>query len=91
MVREGLKLDFESAPRLFKRKKVRLWKTEDQALIDEAVQDFLEKDAIEETTESEKTFISEIFVIKQKNEKKRAVLDARALNRHLRYAHFKMD
>src|SRR4051794_10352144 len=93
VIQEGLKLEFWDLPRDSnnREKKEFLKTTEEKELIEKEITEFLQKGAIEETTETENLFISNLFVIKQKQGKKRAVLDARRLNRHIRYAHFKME
>ena len=60
-------------------------------VVDEQVQDLLQKGAIVKTEFSSDKFISNIFLVPKKNGKLRPVINLKKLNQYVEYHHFKQE
>jgi ribonuclease HI len=85
VVTHGLRLPFIKGPPLGRRATMN---SENSEAIQKAVNEFLEKQVLEET--STPGFTSRLFVIEQ-GEKTRPIIDCKALNRFMEPKHFKME
>ena len=64
---------------------------EEKGKISEEIKELLSKGAIVETTISQKSFVSQIFLVEKKEGGKRPVINLKALNTFVRREHFKME
>src|SRR5438034_1065929 len=69
----------------------RKYSPSDTAIFQEEIQKLLDIGAIQELDIETPCFISTLFMVPKKTGDRRAVIDLRALNRYVKYQHFKME
>lgn len=89
----GYEIEFNNVP--FQHKysipKLQSFNEHEIVLIDSEVNDLLKKGAIAPTLEEKGQFISNIFLVKKKNNKYRPVINLKKLNEFIEYHHFKQE
>lgn len=88
---KGFKLPFWGLPRQVREPRPFNLSEDQRAVFQEAVSDLLKKGVIEESTEEDGQFISNIFVWPKPNGKIRLILDLTELNKFLILQHFKLE
>ena len=78
---KGIRLDFESIPKQIVEPIPISFSLEEKKVIDDQIQDFLERGVIEETSESNDQFVSNIFLREKQNGGFRVILNLRELNK----------
>ena len=90
IVRNGLKIDFESEPNNDYVPQIP-YKSEDIQIISEEIAKLLNKGVIIECGREQGDFLSTVFTRKKKDGNMRTILNLKYLNKHVTYNHFKME
>ena len=90
IVREGLKVDFETQPDFHASKQSKL-SHEDSQAINKEVSKLLKKGVISKCQAEVNDFISPIFTREKRDGTLRMILNLKRLNCHVTYNHFKME
>ena len=89
---KGYQIDFESEPVQYSVPKEINFSPQEAEAVDSEIQKFLEKGIVKPSTHEPGEFISNIFLRPKKESGSfRVILNLRALNKFVKYEHFKMD
>jgi hypothetical protein len=92
IIRHGYKLEFVADPPIQRIKPSPInFKPEEAFIMDQEVQTQLGKKLITECTSERGEFISKCFLRQKPDGSYRMIIDLSNLNKHLEYAHFKME
>ena len=67
------------------------WNKDQKELIESEVKEMLEKGAISKASHQEGEFLSQLFLVGEKDEGNRSVINLKNLNKFVPYHHFKME
>ena len=67
------------------------WNKDQKELIESEVKEMLEKGAISKVSHQEGEFLSQLFLVGEKDEGNRSVINLKNLNKFVPYHHFKME